>query len=488
MAFVRRLAGVFLGLALLAIASPSTALAAPPANDNFSSATVIAGLPFSDSVDITEATREPDEPSFCAFSPGTVWYSVTPAADGVIRADPTGSSFSDTELMAYRADGPGLAGLSFLGCAEFGGSLTFSVQAGNTYFLQAGYRFSGGGTLQLSVKAVSPPPNDDFANATPVLALPFSDIVDAAAGTTETGEPTPSCAFGALSGTVWYAFTPAVTGSVSANVGGFTGGGFGFDTAAAAYSGSSLTSLTEVRCNNFIFGGLLTVHVDAGTTVFFQVGGMFGARGFFNVDLAATPPPVASFFFSPSDPSSFDTVQFQDFSSDPGQVGIQSRAWDFGDGTTGAGCCPSHRYATDGDYTVKLDVTTFDERNASTSQVVRVRTHDVAITKFTAPTSASSGQTRQISVGIRNSRYPENVVVHLFKSVAGGFQLVGDLTQAVPVRPSNRTTSFNFNYTFTTDDAAIGKVTFKAVADLIDARDALLADNEAIASPTKVNR
>jgi hypothetical protein len=55
------------------------------------------------------------------------------------------------------------------------------------------------------------------------------------------------------------------------------------------------------------------------------------------------------------------------------------------------------------------------------------------------------------------------------------------------LRGANRTTPFSFNYTFTSDDAAIGKVTFKAIANLVSARDALPADNEAIASPTKVS-
>jgi hypothetical protein len=65
---------------------------------------------------------------------------------------------------------------------------------------------------------------------------------------------------------------------------------------------------------------------------------------------------------------------------------------------------------------------------------------------------------------------------------------VGTLTQFVPLRPANRTTNFNFSYTFTGDDARIGKVTFKAVAYIEGARDALPADNEAVAKPTKVNR
>jgi hypothetical protein len=89
---------------------------------------------------------------------------------------------------------------------------------------------------------------------------------------------------------------------------------------------------------------------------------------------------------------------------------------------------------------------------------------------------------------VNSRRYPETVEILLFKSVPGGHQQVGSLTQSVPVRPSSRTTDFNFSYTFTGADAQMGKVTFRAVANVIGARDALPADNEAIASPAKVSR
>jgi hypothetical protein len=57
---------------------------------------------------------------------------------------------------------------------------------------------------------------------------------------------------------------------------------------------------------------------------------------------------------------------------------------------------------------------------------------------------------------------------------------------SVPVRPANRTTDFKFSYTFDNDDGKFGKVTFKAVVTINDARDALPADNTAISLPTKV--
>ena len=52
----------------------------------------------------------------------------------------------------------------------------------------------------------------------------------------------------------------------------------------------------------------------------------------------------------------------------------------------------------------------------------------------------------------------------------------GSLTQFVPMNPKNGTTEFAFSYTFTGDDAQIGKVTFRAVAVVAGVRDALPAD------------
>ena len=208
----------------------------------------------------------------------------------------------------------------------------------------------------------------------------------------------------------------------------------------------------------------------AGTTYHLQVGrGLIsGTTAEMSITLEAAPPPVASFFTFLSDPSTFDTIQFQDTSFDPAQIGIATQAWDFGDGTGGSGQFPTHRYTADGDYTVGLTVTTHDGRSASTSQLIRVKTHDVAITKFTVPNSARAGQTRELTAGVRNTRYPENVQFQLFKSVPGfgGFQLVGTLTQLVPVVQGNKTVPVTLSYTFSNDDAAVGKVTFQIVAQI----------------------
>ena len=447
-----------------------------PTNDNFADATVIGSLPYSNTVDITEATTEVGEPPSCAFggANNTVWYSYTPATTGWV----SGSFVSSSPIPVVGVyTGASLGTLAETGCLfGFGGRLAFEAQAGTTYHFQVGGAFGQSGPLEFHLEDIPVPPNDDFANAAAITALPFSNTVDNTSASIETGEPSSSCA-GTRSKTVWYAFTATGTGSVSARA-----IASGFPTAVAAYTGASLTNLTETGCRV----GRLTFQAQVGTTYYFQVDDFFGQGGPLEFLLEVTPPPVANLFFSPFDPSAFDIVQFLDFSFDPGEAGFVSQQWTFGDGTTGSGCCPTHRYAADGSYTVQLTVTTVDGRTAATSQTVPVRTHDVAITKLSVPKSASAGQTRAISVGVRNTRYPETVEIQLLKSVPGGFQLVGTSIQAVPVRSGNRTTDFTFNYTFTADDAGIGKVTFKAFALLVGARDALGADNEAIAPPTKV--
>jgi PKD repeat protein len=464
---------------LFVLAVPGAALSSPPANDNFAEADVISTLPFTDSGDLNGTTTEPGEQNFCAFQPQTVWYTFTPSATTTISADLTGSQ-GGVVMTAYQSHGGGIGGLGFMSCI-FGGSLTFTANAGTTYYFQVGSFFSGAVQMQFNVRSVPPPPNDNFADAKAVDALPFTDSADMTAATTEPDEPVTPAGF-PIAGSAWYVFTATESQSLTASANLCCP----FAT-LAAYTGDSLTGLTEVKS---VFGGMLTFSAIAGTTYHIQVGrpGAFGGTVPMSFRLEPTPPPVANFGFSPFSPSVFDNIQFFSFSFDPVGIGIQTATWDFGDGSTDAGFNVFHRYPADADYTVKLTVTTFDGRTGSSTRLVQVQTHDVAITRFVTPSSASAGQTRAISVDLRNTRYTETVQVQLLKSVPGpfgGFQLVGTLTHEVPAS-RNRATPFDFNYTFTSEDAVIGKVTFQAIATIVNAPDALSADNTAISLPVKV--
>jgi hypothetical protein len=469
-----------IGLALVVL--PAPAALAQPANDDFANATVISSLPFSTTEDTSQATSGLGDPAECGNS-GSVWFAFTPPSDMPIQADTFGSDY-DTVLSAWTGT---IGAFDRIACNDdfTGGQskIRFHATGGTTYYFMVaiccGNGGNGGGNLQFSVDQIPPPGNDEFANATPIPSLPFSDTVDLFAATTQAGEPSPSCVGQPLRNTVWYAFTPATTQSLTARLDEVVG--------LAVYSGTSLTDLTEVGCSQFPTPQPVVFQAQADTTYYFQFG-LWCCEPADPVvfSLEVTPNPVADFFFSPSDPSVFDTIQFQDSSFDPAGVGIASQAWNFGDGATATGCCPTHRYAQDGDYTVELTVTTPDGRTASTSRVVHVETHDVAVVRIAVPKSAHVRQTITVTANVRNTRYPERVQVDLFKSVPGGFEQVGSLTQSVPVRPGNRMTQFTIAYTITPADGAVGKVSFKAVATIIDHRDALPGDNELISPPVKI--
>jgi PKD repeat protein len=456
-----------------------TALAASPPNDDFDQARAVGALPFSDTVDTTDATAAFDDPTDCTNN-GSVWYKFNPSSDVLLQADTFGSNY-DTVLSVYTGS---RGALTLNGCNDdFNGlqsRVVFRATGGTTYYLLiancCGTGGTGGGDLHLSLHTLAPPPNDNFGNATAIGTLPFSDSADITGATVQKGEPAPC---GPLAASVWYAFRPATSGSISAHLNG------SFAPLLAVYTGTSLASLSNVGCSSF--GQPLTFHANAGTTYYFQVGDLYGQDSTLQFQLDTAPAPVAGFFFNPSDPSIFDTIQFFDGSSDPGSVGFQSWEWDFGDRATATGCCVAHRYAADGDYTVTLRVTTMDGRSASTTQVVHVQTHDVGIAKLTAPKSGRSGRSIRITVDVSNKRYPETVQVQLLRSSAGGFEVVGTLTQFVQAR-QKRPTTFNFSYTFTPNDANIGKVTFKAIATIVDARDGFPSDNEVVAPSTKVSR
>jgi PKD repeat protein len=464
----------------------AVARAAPALNDNFADATVIGSLPFTDTVDLTEGTTEPGEPQYCYSPSNTAWYAYTPAADSVVQVDTQGSSFYNSAFNVYQAGAPSFSNLTFMGCAAYGSTVTLNVQAGQTYYVQAGVAGCGyppcGGVLQLNVRQVPPPPNDDLANAIAVSSLPFEQPVDMTATTREANEPHASCGADYNSRTAWYAFTPAASGSVMAD---FAWTSF-YGTGIAAYTGDPSSGLTEVGCRSY--GSPLVLSLNAGTTYYFQVAAFYTSVGTLQFRLQAPPPPQANFGYYPFEATILDTLQFYDNSYDPAGMGIQTWAWEFGDGATATDNYPTHRYSADGDYTVRLTVTTADGRTASANQTVHVRTHDVAITKFQVPNAASVGQTRQIVISLRNINQPETVRVELYRSTPSGFQLIGTLEQFVPVRSGNRTTDFQFSYTFAASDATAGKVNFMANAVILGNQDRLPTDNQAISTPTKVGR
>ena len=139
-------------------AGVSPALAAPPGNDDFNSATVVTEpLPFSDSINTTEATTAGDDPDCFGQGP-TVWYSFTPSQDVLIQANTFGSDY-DTTLSVYIGS---QGALNQIACNDDAGGLQslvfFQAFASETYFLMVGAFGSGpGGNLVFGAIQAPPP-------------------------------------------------------------------------------------------------------------------------------------------------------------------------------------------------------------------------------------------------------------------------------------------------------------------------------------------
>ena len=464
-----------------ALSLAHTATAAPPSNDAFSSATVVVSMPFAETVDITEATRTYDEPTFgCYGAPQrTVWYRFSVGADATVGVAGTSTVIGDVSIGVFRDGGSGVSGLRFVNCGSGPAPrVTFAATAGEVYYVQLGNSFSAGGPIDVSIEIVPPPPNDDAGDAANV-ALPLAEAVDMTAATVETGEPVPSC-FYAGGNSIWYAVTTATDTSVTVTVGAPD------LTTTAVYTGSPLAAPTEVACRTY--SGPLTFRTQAGTTTYVRVAA-FGPR-IVDVRIERARDPIADFWWYPDPLSMFDTGSFSNASVDPGGTPWRLVQWDFGDGATAVDCCAPHRFAADGDYRVVLTVETLDGRTASVAKVVPVRTHDVVIRKFTLPRSTRLGQTISVDVDLTNARYDEVVQVQLFRtrpSVYGDpYELVGTLEKPVPVRPRAATT-FSYRYTVRDEDASAGKVSFMALAWIVGQSDALAADNRLTSQVVKVS-
>lgn len=155
------LAGTTVAIAALLMLTASPALAATPSNDTFAGTAVIGSIPFSTSLDTTEATTDADDASANSTcgAPATdasVWYSLTPATDTGLIVDVSASTFSPGVIVVTGTPGS----FTLVTCGP--GAVGFGAVAGSTYHLLL-FDFQGdgggnGGILNLSVSEIPPPP------------------------------------------------------------------------------------------------------------------------------------------------------------------------------------------------------------------------------------------------------------------------------------------------------------------------------------------
>ena len=149
------------------------------------------------------------------------------------------------------------------------------------------FSLSSGGVFS----AYAAPGNDNFASAENVPTIPYTPpTFSTTTATTETGEAAyPNACDGKLLEiglhTVWYQFTPSVTGLVS-----FDTVGSSYDTYIAIWTGTALNNLQPYACdddNLYSLQSQLLTSFQAGTTYYVQVAAYNGPAG-----QPSDPPPT----------------------------------------------------------------------------------------------------------------------------------------------------------------------------------------------------
>jgi hypothetical protein len=286
----------------------------PPANDHFTSATLVSALSTTvhsantraATEDLGEALRfdcDAGDPTIDVFS--TVWYRVQIPSMADVKIDTSLSNF-DTVIRVYT--GTALSNLSPVACNDqFTGhdqaQLVFRAQGNTSYYVQVGGYFNSQGDLRIRfTQALPAPANDNFAAASAV-APPAQRTADTRGATGEAFEP-DTCGAAPIGSTVWYRITG---GGSLVTIDTF---GSNFDTVLAVYTGSTVGGLNLVACNDdssnagtFVLQSRVAFTAQAGVQYVVQVGGYSGATGSgLVVNFAGPPPAPANNDFNPSAP------------------------------------------------------------------------------------------------------------------------------------------------------------------------------------------
>ncbi|MFM1768427.1 MAG: hypothetical protein RJA22_956 [Verrucomicrobiota bacterium] len=300
-------------LATLLLASITALQAAPPANDNRFDATLISGVTGRVVVNNAEATKEPGEPNHASNAGGkSVWFVFTPPNAMNVRFDTCGTDF-DTVMALYSGTNvtAGAVNDNYSSSwyqAGHGGRtqsrLNVNLLAGTTYYIAVDGFNSGTGALSGPIVfnwnlTNGAPANDNFANATELTGTSGGYSGRNLHATKETGEGNHAANAGGRS--IWYKWTPAVSGQAAVDMQGSS-----FDGLLGVYAGPDIANLTELGSsddlvNNWFFNGRVTFDAVAGTTYYIAVDGYNGGTAassgsvVLNYNLSPSAPPNDNF-------------------------------------------------------------------------------------------------------------------------------------------------------------------------------------------------
>jgi PKD repeat protein len=165
-------------------------------------------------------------------------------------------------------------------------------------------------------------------------------------------------------------------------------------------SGASGINITHTYTSAGTYTVLLVVTDDSGNT---------GSTSK-TVSVGENESPTASFDYSPSNPKVDEDIYFNaSDSSDPDGT-IESYEWNFGDNTTDTGETVTHRYSSDGTFTVYLKVTDNSGNTGSTSQTITVSAGQGPTASFVySPTNPITGESVYFNASASND--PDGSIV-----------------------------------------------------------------------------
>ena len=255
-------------------------------NDDFADSATLSGSSDNATASNVNATIESGEPFHAGNAGGSsVWWNWTAPSSGLVTIDTNGSDF-DTLLAAYT--GSSVSNLTEIDSDDDGGfglqsEIVFQAVAGTNYQIAVdGYNGTAGNVdLALFLEADTLV-NDDFADRTSLSGSQINLTATNENATVELAEPFHAGNIGGAS--LWWSWTAPSDGTLIVNT-----GGSNFDTVLAAYTGSSLSNLTEVASNDdSVSYGLqseVIFDVVEGTTYNIAVDGYNGNFGNINLEL-----------------------------------------------------------------------------------------------------------------------------------------------------------------------------------------------------------
>lgn len=280
----------------------SVALAAPPSNDDFSSATVVGpSLPATLVGDAKDATYQADEPVLNSESwNGSIWFKWVPGSAGTGFAVPAftweiagpSTPGSGYEMLVHR--GTSLSGLTTIARGdEFAPLQRFAFEIGQTYYIQVFVQtdslfasFPCKLVVSSTTGPATPPVNDAFGAAT----LITSGVPKLATGTTvgatiESGESIDA----QFTRSVWYQYTSDTDDSRLFRL---LPSGDDSLPKAEIFTGTSLTNLSRVGWINSF--GETSIPLVNGTQYYIRVfneeADSYSVPGAFVLQINPSPP------------------------------------------------------------------------------------------------------------------------------------------------------------------------------------------------------